>query len=56
LVQKAKSSNADVFIALSLPNDGALMAKTVQQVGYKPEVLLPVRVPGHDVAELAGPR
>lgn len=37
LVQKAKSSNADVFIALSLPNDGALMAKTVQQVGYKPK-------------------
>lgn len=38
LVQKAKSSGAEAFVALSLPNDAALIAKTVAQVGYKPEV------------------
>jgi len=37
LVQQAKAANPDVFIALSLPNDSALMAKTVQQVGFKPK-------------------
>lgn len=38
LVQGAKSSGADLFVALSLPNDAALMAKTVEQVGYKPAI------------------
>jgi branched-chain amino acid transport system substrate-binding protein len=37
LVQQAKDSDADVFVALSLPNDGALMAQTVAQVDYRPE-------------------
>ena len=37
LVQGAKASGADAFIALSLPNDGALMARTVEQVGYDPD-------------------
>lgn len=36
LVQKAKASGAEAFVALSLPNDSALIAKTVQQVGFKP--------------------
>jgi branched-chain amino acid transport system substrate-binding protein len=37
LVQQAKGVDADVFVALSLPNDGALMARTVEQVDYRPE-------------------
>jgi branched-chain amino acid transport system substrate-binding protein len=37
LVQQANGSGADVFVALSLPNDGALMAQTVAQVDYRPE-------------------
>jgi branched-chain amino acid transport system substrate-binding protein len=37
LVQQAKASNPDVFIALSLPNDAALMARTVQQVNFRPK-------------------
>ncbi|MFW6092193.1 MAG: amino acid ABC transporter substrate-binding protein [Actinomycetota bacterium] len=38
LVQEAQDSEAEVFIALSLPNDGALMAQTVEQVGWEPEL------------------
>src|SRR5690606_38159617 len=37
LVQGAKDSGAEVFVGLSLPNDGALMARTVEQVDYRPE-------------------
>jgi branched-chain amino acid transport system substrate-binding protein len=37
LVQQAKAADADVFIALSLPNDGALMARTMTQVDYSPD-------------------
>jgi branched-chain amino acid transport system substrate-binding protein len=37
LVQQVKGSGADVFVALSLPNDGSLMAQTVAQVDYRPE-------------------
>ena len=37
LVQQAKATNPDVFIALSLPNDAALMARTVQQVNFRPK-------------------
>jgi branched-chain amino acid transport system substrate-binding protein len=36
LVQGAKAANPDVFIAISLPNDGSLIAKTVQQVDFRP--------------------
>ena len=37
LIQGAKSSNADALVALSLPNDGALIAKTVNQLDYRPD-------------------
>lgn len=37
LVQQAKAANPDVFVALSLPNDGALMARTVAQTGFAPK-------------------
>ncbi|MQA84750.1 MAG: ABC transporter substrate-binding protein [Streptosporangiales bacterium] len=37
LIQKAKATNPDVFIALSLPNDGALIAKTVHQQKFQPD-------------------
>jgi branched-chain amino acid transport system substrate-binding protein len=36
LIQRIKASNAEVFVALSLPNDAALIAKTVHQVDYRP--------------------
>jgi branched-chain amino acid transport system substrate-binding protein len=36
LIQQAKASGADAFLALTLPNDGFLIAKTVNQVGYHP--------------------
>jgi branched-chain amino acid transport system substrate-binding protein len=38
LVQKAKNANADVVLALGLPNDTLQIARTVQQQGYKPSV------------------
>jgi branched-chain amino acid transport system substrate-binding protein len=37
LIQGAKSSKADALVALSLPNDGALIAKTVNQLDYRPD-------------------
>ena len=37
LVQRVKQSGADAFVALSLPNDAALIAKTVYQNDYKPD-------------------
>lgn len=37
LVQQAKDRNAEAFVGLGLPNDGALMARTVEQVDYRPE-------------------
>jgi branched-chain amino acid transport system substrate-binding protein len=36
LIQGAKASGAEAFVALSLPNDGALVAQTVNQVDYRP--------------------
>jgi branched-chain amino acid transport system substrate-binding protein len=36
LIQGAKASGAEAFVALSLPNDGALIAQTVNQVDYRP--------------------
>lgn len=37
LIQKAKAANPDVFIALSLPNDAALLAKTMDQLNFHPK-------------------
>jgi branched-chain amino acid transport system substrate-binding protein len=36
LVQGAKDSGAEALVALSLPNDGSLIAQTVEQVDYNP--------------------
>lgn len=36
LVQKAKAANADLVLALSLPNDAFQIARTIQQQNYKP--------------------
>jgi branched-chain amino acid transport system substrate-binding protein len=36
LIQQAKASRAEVFVGLGLPNDAALMAKTVRQVDFRP--------------------
>jgi branched-chain amino acid transport system substrate-binding protein len=36
MIQQAKASGADTLLALTLPNDGFLIAKTVYQVGYHP--------------------
>jgi branched-chain amino acid transport system substrate-binding protein len=37
LIQQAKAANPDVFITLSLPNDSALIAKTVNQLAFAPK-------------------
>lgn len=37
LIETVKSSDADLFIALSLPNDAALVARTVNESGYAPD-------------------
>ena len=36
LVQKAKAANADLVLALSLPNDAFQIGRTIQQQNYKP--------------------
>jgi branched-chain amino acid transport system substrate-binding protein len=36
LIQGAKDSGAEALVALSLPNDGSLIAQTVNQVDYRP--------------------
>lgn len=38
LVQKAKAANADVLFALSAINDSLQIARSVQQLGYKPKI------------------
>jgi branched-chain amino acid transport system substrate-binding protein len=38
LIQGAKATNADAFIALSLPNDAALIARTVSQLAFAPKL------------------
>jgi branched-chain amino acid transport system substrate-binding protein len=38
LVQKAKAANADMLLQLGLPNDSLQVARTVQQLGYKPKL------------------
>jgi branched-chain amino acid transport system substrate-binding protein len=37
-VQKAKSANAELLLQLGLPNDSLQVARTVQQLGYKPKL------------------
>ncbi len=37
LIETVKASGADALIALSLPNDAALIARTVNEAGYAPE-------------------
>jgi branched-chain amino acid transport system substrate-binding protein len=36
LIQRAKATNPDAFVALSLPNDAALIARTVSQLDFRP--------------------
>lgn len=38
LVSRVAQSDADMFIQLSLPNDAALLARTVEQSGYSPDI------------------
>jgi branched-chain amino acid transport system substrate-binding protein len=38
LVQKAKAANADLLFALSAINDSLQIARSVQQLGYKPKI------------------
>jgi branched-chain amino acid transport system substrate-binding protein len=38
LVQKAKAANAELLLQLGLPNDSLQVARTVQQLGYKPKL------------------
>jgi branched-chain amino acid transport system substrate-binding protein len=38
LVQKAKAANADMVLALGLPNDTLNIARTMHQQGYKPPI------------------
>lgn len=38
LIEGAKASGAEALVALSLPNDGSLVAQTVEQVDYSPLV------------------
>lgn len=38
LIQRVKQSDADMLVALSLPNDAALIANTVNQNDYRPDI------------------
>lgn len=38
LVQKAKAANAELLLQLGLPNDSLQVARSVQQLGYKPKL------------------
>lgn len=38
IIQKARSADVDLFFALTLPNDGALMARTAQNQGFEPSI------------------
>lgn len=38
LIQRVKQSDADMLVALSLPNDAALIANTVFQNDYRPDI------------------
>ncbi len=38
LVQRVSQSDADMLVALSLPNDGSLIARTVNQSTYSPDI------------------
>lgn len=38
LIQRVKQSDADMLVALSLPNDASLIATTVYQADYRPDI------------------
>ena len=38
LIQQAKAADVDLFFALTLPNDGALMARTAHELDFKPAI------------------
>ncbi|MGH3666287.1 MAG: amino acid ABC transporter substrate-binding protein [Egibacteraceae bacterium] len=38
IIQRAKSADVDLFFALSLPNDAALLARTAQDLGFEPDI------------------
>ena len=38
IVQQAKAAEVDLFFALTLPNDGALMARTADELGFEPAI------------------
>ena len=38
IVQRMKAEDVDLFFALTLPNDGALMARTVEELDFNPTI------------------
>lgn len=38
LIQRAKAANVDLFFALTLQNDAALIARTAHELGFKPAI------------------
>ena len=56
LIENVKSSDADLFIALSLPNDAALVARTVNESGYDPDYYCQCGSQVTSLPELARPR
>jgi branched-chain amino acid transport system substrate-binding protein len=38
LVQRAQDADADLFVVLGLPDDSGLIARTVAEVGYQPDI------------------
>lgn len=38
LIQQAKAADVELFFALTLPNDGFLMARTANELGFKPTI------------------
>jgi branched-chain amino acid transport system substrate-binding protein len=38
LIQRAQDADADLLMVLGLPNDSALFARTVAEVGYEPDI------------------
>jgi len=38
IIQRAQAQDVDLFFALALPNDAALLARTAQNVGFSPDI------------------
>jgi branched-chain amino acid transport system substrate-binding protein len=38
IIQRMKAEDVDLFFALTLPNDGALMARTVEELDFNPTI------------------